>query len=101
MQESVPDHLRKAIVTTDAPKEEVSFSQRLKGRIYAFIKESAIAEEIKKEGVDVKEFEKVKTPLLNRNSTLFMKAKSSSKRTLKTTSKESTLKLMNLQGKLW
>ncbi len=40
-------------------EDEVSLSKRLKKRIYQYLKESTLAEELKKNNVDVREFEEV------------------------------------------
>lgn len=59
MEKNIPEDKRGVLMTVDEEKPVEPLSVRLKRGIFMFVKESGIAEELKKNNIDVKEFEEV------------------------------------------
>jgi hypothetical protein len=58
-EKNIPEDKRGVLMTLDEQKPKDPLSVRLKRKIYMFVKESGIADELKKNNIDVKEFEDV------------------------------------------
>ena len=58
-EKNIPEDKRGVLMTIEEEKPKDPLSVRLKRRIYMFVKESGIAEELKKNNIELKEFEEV------------------------------------------
>lgn len=60
MEEKIPEYKRRALILVEEDKPKEPLSVRLKRRIYLFLKETTLEEELKKEGVSLEEFKEVR-----------------------------------------
>lgn len=63
LEKNIPEDKRGVLMTVDEEKAAEPLSVRLKRGIFMFVKQSGIAEELKKNNIDMKEFEEVQTLL--------------------------------------
>ena len=59
MEERIPEYKRRALILVEEDKPKEPLSVRLKKKIYQFLKETTLEEELKKEGVSLNEFKEV------------------------------------------
>lgn len=59
LEKHIPEERRRAIVIVNKPEASETLSKRIKRRVWNFLKESAVAEELKKQGVSLEEFNEV------------------------------------------
>lgn len=59
MEEKIPEYKRRALILVEEDQPKEPLSVRLKKKIYQFLKETTLEEELKKEGVSLDEFKEV------------------------------------------
>lgn len=59
MEKQIPEHKRRALVFQAEEKQKESLSERLRRRIYSYVKETALEEELKKNNVSMEDFREV------------------------------------------
>ena len=59
MEEKIPEYRRRALILVEEEKPKEPLSVRIKRKIYQFLKETTLEEELKKEGVSLEQFREV------------------------------------------